>query len=124
MNAQVAANHDSAAWAYGSQDGGWWLFDRRTSDEVENQYQQIQRLSDIASTPSFTATASSLPSSIPPLEIRVAGHFYRMNVRALTQVRVDDPTRARPLRRFEKGCPLSPKHLLKGQAGLLFSTGS
>ena len=83
---------DGFQWYYEGRNG-WWQYDQRTSNELEDR----------------------LKRDIKAFEILIAGFLYVIDLETMVQVRRNDPTRRR---RIKRDLATIPK---KGVAGLKFS---
>jgi hypothetical protein len=71
---------------------GWWMYDERTNDEIEENYQKA-------------------PNG--KFQISIAGYLYLIDFKKGCQLRVDDETKRRRIKRDSVD-----EKLVKGMAGL------
>ncbi len=82
-------SEDGLSWFYEGRNG-WWLYDERTSQELEDRYKRDVKVFDLL----------------------IAGFLYVIDLDNMLQVRRNDPTRRRRIKRDRKDIPK------KGVAGL------
>ena len=82
-------SEDGFAWFYEGRNG-WWQYDERTSHELEEKYKR----------------------DIKVFDLLIAGFLYVIDLDSMLQVRRNDPTRRRRIKRDRKDIPK------KGVAGL------
>lgn len=83
-------------WFYEAKNGGWWMYEERTSSEIEKAY-------------------SEKKSS---LRIQISGFFYVVDFERMVQCREDIPTRRRNIKR-----DVERSNAVKGVAGIYLGGG-
>ncbi|VVC44167.1 Zinc finger, RING-type,Zinc finger, RING/FYVE/PHD-type,WWE domain, subgroup,Zinc finger, RING- [Cinara cedri] len=84
-------DHDGYQWFYECRSGGWWQYEKRTSEEIEQNYQLNNK----------------------KFNLLICGTLYTIDLDRNVQYSVDNPSKRRKLKR-ENGSNL----LVKGIAGI------
>jgi E3 ubiquitin-protein ligase RNF146 len=91
--AKLSLNSRSYHWYYEGKSGGWWMYEDRTSDEIEN---------------GFVTNAKSI-------KVRISGFTYVVDYEKMLQSREDHPDRQRKIKR-----DILESNGIKGIAGIYF----
>lgn len=83
---------ESYRWYYEARNGGWWLYEQRTSTEIEKAYKD-DKLS---------------------VRLQVSGFFYIIDLKSMVQYREDFPNRRRQIKRDKVNV-----EVVKGIAGIV-----
>ncbi len=97
IKSTIEESHDTEAhhWFYEAKSGGWWLYEQRTSSEIERAFSEEER---------------------KPVQLQIAGFSYIVDFEEMVQYRVDYPTRRRRIKR-----DVVKKENVKGMAGIYVS---
>ncbi len=68
----------SASWMYEAKSGGWWLYERRLSDEIEEAFN----------------------SNKDKLKVQISGFLYVVDFENMVQYRIEKPDRRRRIKRI------------------------
>ncbi|CAI8029940.1 E3 ubiquitin-protein ligase RNF146-B [Geodia barretti] len=91
--AKLSLNSRSYHWYYEGKSGGWWMYEDRTSDEIEK---------------GFVTNAKSI-------KVRISGFTYVVDYEKMLQSREDHPDRQRKIKR-----DILESNGIKGIAGIYF----
>ena len=87
----VKKSSESQGWYYESKSGGWWMYEQRTSAEIEKAYESDQK----------------------SLRLQIAGFYYIIDFENMVQYREEMPNRRRQIKRDKVS-----EDTIKGVAGI------
>ena len=93
VHAKLCLKSKKYHWFYEGKNGGWWMYEEKTSDELEEGFSR----------------------HVPFIKIQISGFMYVIDYEKMLQVREDHPNRKRKIKRDILECDG-----LKGIAGLPF----
>ena len=92
IQSTLQKSSESYRWYYEARNGGWWLYEQRTSTEIEKAYKDNK----------------------PSVRLQVSGFFYIIDLQSMVQYREDFPNRRRQIKRDKVNV-----ETVKGIAGIV-----
>lgn len=97
IQSSIKKSSESQGWYYEAKNGGWWLYEQRTSAEIEKAYKDNQK----------------------QLRLQISGFYYIIDFENMIQYREEMPNRRRQIKR-----DMISEDIVKGVAGIVVTEKS